>query len=159
MATVLLAIGSNVGDREANIRKAISLLKENKEIEVLSVSSLLETEAVGVPPQGPFLNGAVKIETELTPLDLLSRLKNIERRLGRAKTEQNAPRPMDLDILFYDDVVIVEGRSLTIPHPRLAERYFVLKPLAEIAPDFKHPRLQKTVKELYDESSGNVPSA
>ncbi|MGH7198921.1 MAG: 2-amino-4-hydroxy-6-hydroxymethyldihydropteridine diphosphokinase [Candidatus Omnitrophota bacterium] len=151
MATVLLGTGSNLGDREANIQKGISLLKENPEIEVAAVSGLLETEPEGGPPQGKFLNGAVQIMTELTPLDLLTQLKMIERRLGRVKGELNAPRPLDLDILFYDDVVIVDGKNLTIPHPRLAARFFVLKPLAEIAPDFMHPRLKKTVKALLGE--------
>jgi 2-amino-4-hydroxy-6-hydroxymethyldihydropteridine diphosphokinase len=84
------------------------------------------------------------------PLELLSQLKMIERRLGRMKAEPNAPRPMDLDILFYDDVVIVEGKKLSIPHPRLPARLFVLKGLFEIAPDFIHPRLQKSVRELYE---------
>ena len=155
MATVFLAIGSNVGDREANIQKAVGFLKEHQDIDVLSVSSFIETEAVGAGlPQGRFLNGALQIETDLTPLDLLTQLKMIERRLGRSKREMNAPRPMDLDILFYEDVVILEGKNLTIPHPRLPQRYFVLKPLLEIAPDFMHPRLQKTVKELYEELTG-----
>ena len=88
----------------------------------------------------------------------------IERRLGRVKTEPNAPRPMDLDILFYDDVVIVKGKNLTIPHPRIAERLFVLKPLFEIAPDFVHPRLNQSVKALFEalqshESSTRFQSA
>ena len=151
MASVLLAIGSNVGDRQAHIQKALALLKEHKEIKVVSVSTIIETEAVGGALQGQFLNGAIKIETELTPLDLLTQLRIIERRLGRGKHEANTPRTLDLDILFYEDVVILDGKHLTIPHPRIAERYFVLKPLSEIAPDFKHPRLQKTIQELLDE--------
>ena len=163
MATVLLAMGSNLGDRQANIDKALGILKENKEFKMLAVSSFIETEAVGGQPQGRFLNGAVKIDTDLKPLELLTQLKMIERRLGRAKHEPNTPRTMDLDILFYDDVVIIDGKNLAIPHPRLAERTFVLKPLVEIAPDFVHPRLKKTVKELYEEltnaSPQNVPSA
>ena len=151
MATVFLGIGSNLGDREAHIEKALTLLKEHKEIDVIAVSSLIETEAVGGIPQPRFLNGAVKTRTDLKPLDLLAQLKIIERRLGRGKHGPNEPRSIDLDILFYEDIVILEGKNITIPHPRLAERYFVLKPLAEIAPDFRHPRLQKTVQELYDE--------
>ncbi len=153
MALVYLGIGSNLGDRKANIQKALAFLKELENTQVLSVSALIETEPEGGLPQGNFLNGAVKIKTDYLPLELLSRLKMIERRLGRTKGEANAPRPMDLDILFYDDVVIAEGKTLKIPHPRLAERWFVLKPLAEIAPDFVHPRLKKTVRELLDELS------
>ncbi|MBI4352555.1 MAG: 2-amino-4-hydroxy-6-hydroxymethyldihydropteridine diphosphokinase [Candidatus Omnitrophica bacterium] len=151
MAVVFLGIGSNLGDREANVRRAVDLLKENEAIRVLSVSGLVETEPEGGPPQGKYLNAAAKIETDLLPLELLSQLKMIERRLGRVKGEPNAPRPMDLDILFYDDVVIFEGRNLCLPHPRLEKRFFVLKPLLEIAPDWIHPRLRKSVKVLHDE--------
>ena len=164
MATVFLGIGSNVGDRQANFDKAIALLKENEDIQVLKVSSIIETEPQGGPPQGQFLNAVIKIKTDLMPLDLLSQLKIIERRLGRlpagkagTKGESNSPRSMDLDILFYDDVVIVEGKHLTIPHPRLTEREFVLKPLAEIAPDLKHPRLKKTIQELYEQLHATHP--
>ncbi len=151
MAEIFLGIGSNLGDRAANIEKAITLLKEHQDIEVLAVSSLIETKPEDTSLlQGDFLNGAIKIKTDLLPLELLSQLKIIERRLGRAKGEPNSPRSIDLDILFYDDVVIVEGKSLTIPHPRLAQRTFVLKPLMEVAPDFVHPRLKKSIRELYE---------
>ncbi len=165
MSTSFIAIGSNKGDRQANIDKALALLKAHEEISVLAVSSFIETAPEGdcLPdgqgtPQENFLNGALKIKTDLMPLDLLSQLKMIERRLGRVKGEPNAPRPMDLDILFYDDVVIVDGKNLTIPHPRLISRMFVLKPLVEIAPDFVHPRLNKTVKELYDQLQNANPT-
>ena len=151
MAIVYLGIGSNLGDRAANIEKAMTLLKEHEEIKILAVSSLIETDPVGGEAQGKFLNGAVQIDTDLMPLDLLTQLKMIERRLGRVKSEEiNAPRTLDLDILFYDDVVIVQGKSLAIPHPRLAERSFVLQPLLEIAPNLVHPRLNKTIKALYE---------
>lgn len=153
MATVLLGVGSNLGDRQANIKRGLELLAEHEDVKILAVSALAETDPVGGPPQGLYLNGAVKIRTDLKPLELLSHLKNVERRLGRVKTaEANAPRPLDLDILFYDDVVIVEGKNLELPHPRLHERLFVLAPLAEIAPEWRHPRLQKTVQELYDQN-------
>lgn len=152
MAVVYIGIGSNLGDRQAHIDKTLGVLREGGDIEILAVSSFIETEAEGGPEgQSPYLNGAVKIRTSLTPLELLSRLKKIERRCGRAKTEErNLPRQMDLDILFYDDVVIVDGKTLSIPHPRMERRRFVLAPLAEIAPDAFHPRLRKTVRELLD---------
>lgn len=150
MAIVYLGIGSNLGDRAANIEKAQNLLKEHEDIQILAVSQLVETEPEGGADQPKYLNGALKIKTDLLPLDLLTQLKIIERRLGRTKPESGAPRPIDLDILFYDDVVILEGKSLTLPHPRIASRSFVLKPLLELAPDFVHPRLKKTVRELYE---------
>ena len=163
MATVYLGIGSNRGDRQANIERALQLLKEHEDIDVLNVSQIIESEPEGGLPQEPYLNGAIQIRTDLTPVDLLTQLKMIERRLGRKKGPANDPRPMDLDILFYDDVVIVEGKTLSIPHPRLERRFFVLKPLSEIAPDLAHPRLKKTVRELLDrwthESYSAQPSA
>lgn len=149
MAIVYLGIGSNLGNREENIRRALEILKEHKDIQLIAVSTIIETDPMGGPPQGKFLNAAAKIETDLLPLDVLTQLKIIERRLGRVKTDElNMPRTLDLDILFYDDVVISEGKNLSIPHPRLAEREFVLKPLAEIAPELVHPRLGKTIQEL-----------
>ncbi len=152
MPLVYLGIGSNLGDRQANIDKALALLKENKEIQVQAVSALIETDPeVEGGLQGKFLNGAIKIDTDILPLELLSQLKMIERRLGRLKSPPNTPRSMDLDILFYGDVVILEGKTLSIPHPRLAQRKFVLQPLFEIAPDLVHPKLKKTIKQLYEE--------
>jgi 2-amino-4-hydroxy-6-hydroxymethyldihydropteridine diphosphokinase len=157
VAVAYLGIGSNLGDRQAHIQKAVALLREHEHVQVQAVSALIETEPEGGVPQGKFLNGAVKINTDLMPNDLLAALKSIERRCGRlpvrqagTKTEPNGPRSLDLDILLYDDVVIVEGKTLSIPHPRMAERSFVLRPLAEIAPEAVHPRLQKTVRELLE---------
>ncbi len=153
MALVYVGIGSNLGDRQANIDRSLELLREDEDIDILAVSKLIETDFQGEgPEQGRFLNGALKLKTDLLPLDLLSRLKGVERRLGRVKTQGvNQPRTLDLDILFYNDVIIVEAKSLHIPHPRLEERLFVLEPLAEIAPELRHPRSGKTVQDLYRE--------
>ncbi len=157
MATVYVGVGSNVGDRQAHIQKAVALLRDHEDIQVTAVSTLIETDPEGAclpdkrgVPQGKFLNGAIRLQTTLMPNDLLSALKNVERRCGRTKPVTNEPRTLDLDILLYDDVVIVEGKTLSIPHPRMAERAFVLGPLAEIAPEAVHPRLQKTVRELLE---------
>ena len=149
MAIVYLGLGSNLGDRQGFLDRALGFLRAHEAIQVLKVSSVIETQPQGVPPQPLFLNAAAEIKTDLLPLELLSQLKIIERRLGRrAQSDSLSPRPIDLDILFYGDGVIFGGKSLTIPHPRLSERRFVLEPLAEIAPDFVHPKLKKSVREL-----------
>lgn len=151
MAIAYLGIGSNLGDRQANIDKALGFLKEHEDVRVEAVSAVFESEPEsGAMGESSYLNGAIKIKTDLLPLNLLSQLKMIERRLGRVKPVSGEPRSMDLDILFYDDIVL-EGKRLVLPHPRLSQREFVLKPLAEIAPDLKHPKLQKSVQELLDE--------
>ena len=130
MPIVYLGIGSNVGDREGHIKKAIDLLKNN-DIEILKASALIETKPVGGPPQGKFLNGAIKIKTNLSPKELLATLKSIEQAVGRTKTVKDGPREIDLDILLYEDIEVT-SEQLTIPHPRMHEREFVLKPLKEI---------------------------
>ncbi len=133
MAIVYLGIGSNMGDREAHIRDALVLLKENK-ITILKQSSTIETEPVGGPPQGDFLNAVLKAETSLSPEELLKILKMIESKLGRVKTVKNGPRPIDIDILLYDNIRM-DIPTLTIPHPRMRERAFVMNPLTEIEPE------------------------
>ncbi len=150
MAIAYIGFGSNLGDRRANIDRALSLLREDEEMTVDTVSGIYETEYQGEGlAQEKFLNGVLMIKTDLLPLDLLSRLKGVERRLGRTKAQGHSqPRTMDLDILFYDDVVIVDGKTLAVPHPRLHERFFVLDPLSDIAPDLVHPRLGKSIKNL-----------
>ncbi len=130
MAIVYLGIGSNMGQRRRFIDQALSLLAEEG-VEVLLRSSLIETDPVGGPPQERFLNGVVKARTDWPPEELLRRLKAVEQRLGRKPTVRNGPRPIDLDILLYDNL-IVRLPHLTIPHPRMHERAFVLKPLQEI---------------------------
>lgn len=151
MITTFISFGSNLGDRNKNIKTAIEYLKELNGVTIKKISSIYETEPVGEPPQEKFLNGIIEIETSLLPDELLDRLKGIESRLGRVKTGENDPRPIDLDIIFYGDIII-DGERIKIPHPRMQERDFVLRPLNEIAPEFLHPRLNKTVRQLYEDN-------
>ena len=137
-ATAFVGIGSNLGDRETNLRRAIELLDEEEGIEVAAVSEIRETEPVGPVAQGPFLNGAVEVETSLPPRELLERLLSVEERLGRVRVERFGPRTIDLDLLVYGEQVLDEP-GLTLPHPRLHERRFALEPLAELAPDLVIP--------------------
>ncbi len=132
MKICYIGIGSNLGDRSKNIKIAIGKIKELKDTRVIKVSRIFETEPVGGPPgQEKYLNGALKIKTGLAPKALLKGLQRIEIVLGREKTVRNAPRVIDLDILFYADKII-RTKDLIVPHPRLFERDFVLKPLGEI---------------------------
>ncbi len=140
-----LSLGSNLGDRQANILQALQYLRARAVI--TSISSFYESEPVGYREQPFFLNIVCEIETELSPDSLLAFLQWIEKRLGRRSSFRNAPRPIDLDMLLYEDRVQADAR-LTLPHPRLAERLFVLQPLAEIAPDLRVPGLDRTVREL-----------
>ncbi|MBI5739163.1 MAG: 2-amino-4-hydroxy-6-hydroxymethyldihydropteridine diphosphokinase [Nitrospirae bacterium] len=152
MHTVYLGIGSNLGNREDNCERAIRLLTEHG-TRITKRSSMLETEPWGVEEQPKFINMAVEAETSLGPEDLLRALKKIEEEVGRLPTSRWGPRVIDLDILLYDDLTMKTG-ELEIPHPGISEREFVLKPLAEIAPDKVHPVLKKSIKSLLKELSG-----
>ncbi len=146
MSIVYISIGSNLNNREENCKRAIKLLIENG-LKVTKVSSMIETDPWGEKKQPKFINMAVMIETGLKPDKLLSCLKKIEAEVGRIKDRRWGPRNIDLDILLYDNVVI-KTPELEIPHPGICERDFVLKPLAEIAPNIIHPVLKKSIKTL-----------
>ena len=142
---VYLALGTNLGDRPANLRAAVKAF--SPQINVIAESKVYETPPWGYEDQPTFLNMAVKCETNLEPESLLKCLKQLEVQLGREQSFRWGPRLIDIDILFYDDLIL-KSESLTIPHPRLHERAFVLVPLTDIASDFIHPVLKKTIKEL-----------
>lgn len=147
---VYIALGSNLGDRAGMLERAIAAMN-SVGIRVVRQSSLYATEPVGAPGQGWFLNAVVEGETSLLPLQLLHALLKIERELGRRRLTPHGPRAIDLDILFYGSSVI-RSRELEVPHPRLTERRFVLIPLAQLAPDFRHPVLHKSINQLLAET-------
>jgi 2-amino-4-hydroxy-6-hydroxymethyldihydropteridine diphosphokinase len=143
---VFVALGSNLGDREANLRAALPRLAD-RGFHTERMSSLYLTEPVGGPPQDWFVNAVAGGSTRLSPEDLLAACLEVERELGRVRGPRDGPRTLDLDLLLYGDAVR-RTPSLTLPHPRLAERRFVLVPLEEIAPEVLHPVLGLTVREL-----------
>lgn len=151
MKCVYLSLGSNVGDRVAQIRKALELLSDAG-FEIHRVSSFYKTEPVDFRPQPWFVNCVAEVGTELMPLQLLKALKAVERSLGRRPDVPKGPRPIDIDILLYENVV-VRSSVLTIPHQRLSERRFVLIPLRELAARTRHPITQRTVLEMLHETS------
>ncbi|HEV2295475.1 MAG TPA: 2-amino-4-hydroxy-6-hydroxymethyldihydropteridine diphosphokinase [Tepidisphaeraceae bacterium] len=147
-ARAFIAIGANLGDRAATIRSALETLDRSDGVDVVRVSTLIENPAVGGPAESPpFLNGAAELSTTLNPHALLARLLDIERSLGRERRQRWAPRTIDLDLLLYGDEVI-QTNNLTVPHPLMHERDFVLAPLAEIAPDVVHPLLHVPIRHL-----------
>jgi len=139
-----IGLGSNLGDREANIRQALQFLEQLPETTIVRGSSLYDTEPVGVSDQPNFLNGVVQIETHLAPRQLLWNLMLIERRLGRVRTQQWGPRVIDLDLLLYGEEVVDED-DLQIPHPLMTQRSFVMVPLVEIEPLLVHPVTNQTM--------------
>jgi len=145
MSEVWLGLGSNLGDKRANIQGALESIGET--CRLLEVSSLYKTEPVGCKGQDWFLNCVARVATEQRPRPLLEWLQSIEQQLGRTQRIKNGPRTIDLDILLYDGLVVNES-GLVIPHPRMHERLFVLAPLREIAASLVHPVLGKTIEEL-----------
>jgi 2-amino-4-hydroxy-6-hydroxymethyldihydropteridine diphosphokinase len=154
LKTVYLGLGSNVGDREANLREALKRL-EAEGIRVVRRSSLYETEPLDLRDQPWFLNAVVEVETDLFPRQLLACIQKIERQMGRRRLTPKGPRNIDIDILFYGRSVI-DTPELETPHPSIAQRRFVLEPLAELAPDLRHPLTGKTAREMLADAAANA---
>lgn len=152
MAIAYLCLGTNSGDRARLVEQAVNFLNLADGIKIIRTSALYETEPWGVKEQNWFLNIAVEIKTSLSPQDLMVKCLNIEQMLGRNREKETrwGERPIDIDIIFYDNALI-DSQILTLPHPRMHLRAFVLVPLLELVPDFVHPVLNKTISQIYDE--------
>ena len=147
MVTAYIGLGANLGDREANINRALVELVRSGACRLVRVSPIYETEPVGIRDQPDFLNAAADIETAMAPRGLLAAISDVERRLGREETVRWGPRVIDIDILLYGDKCLAED-NLEIPHPEMHRRAFVLTPLAAIAPEVMHPSLGLTVMQM-----------
>lgn len=145
-----IALGSNMGDREAYLKHGVTAIEKSKDCQVISVSKFIETKPYGVLDQPDFLNGCMKIRTILPPGELLTFLQSIERSVNRVREGKWGPRTLDLDILFYDDEII-STPELIVPHDDMQNRDFVLEPLCQIAPNLFHPIFRKTIKMMRDE--------
>ena len=150
MSVVYLGIGSNIGEIKENFKKAIDLIRKTKEIQITKISDFYITKPVGGPKQENYLNGVIEIITTFIPQELILITKDIEKKLGRTLAKRNYPRIIDIDILFYDNLVI-KREDLIIPHPRLHNRYFVLKGLFQLNKEFVHPIFKKNIEILYKE--------
>ena len=150
--TAYIGIGSNLGTLGINCTKAIEKISSTKDIKIISKSSFYQTEPIGGVQQGWFVNSAIEIKTDLSPENLLSVLLNLELAMGRIRKEKWGPRLIDLDLLLYGNLIL-ENKDLTLPHPEIQNRKFVLIPMCEIAENLIHPTLKKTTKTLLQESS------
>ena len=146
-----IALGSNLGDKKAQLNLAIELLRQAEEIIVTAVSSYIDTAPVGYIDQPDFLNAVVELQTTLSPYELLGLCNGIEQKMKRKRLVHWGPRTIDLDILLYGNLVLIEEK-LTIPHPRMLERKFVMQPLYEIAPNTLYPPGKRTIAQLYEEN-------
>ena len=154
MASVLIGMGSNLGDRQGWIRLALARLAQDTQTDVVCVSPLFETDPVGGPAgQGAFLNACAVLTTERDPADLLAFMLRIEQEAGRVRTVKDAPRTLDLDILLFGDQVIQED-GLTVPHPAMEQRSFVMTPAAEVAGDWEHPTARRSMRVLAERFNG-----
>jgi len=155
---IYIALGSNVGDREANLKKALAMLIETPHVNVRRISSFIENPAVGGPEDSPdFLNAAIEVTTTLSPHALMKRLLEIEREMGRLREKKWEPRCIDLDLLLFGDQIISDD-TLIVPHPLMHERKFVIQPLAEIAPNVVHPTLEIPISMILDNLSHQRPA-